>query len=339
MTGVGGRVAIIPLDGKLPNLALMRLAAWERANGATVDWRRGFARDILTPAYDRVYASAIFSTSAKAVAALRDNWPNAIVGGDGGDTDLRVEDTVPTQFTGLDYSGYPDFTASIGYLSRGCRSKCKFCSVPGKEGAIRSVATVAQVWRGADFPKHIHLLDNDFFGNPDWRARVSEIVDGRYKVCINQGINVRRIGDEEAEAVAAMHPWDDQFVRGRLYCAWDNIGDERVFFTGIDRLERAGWKPSWCFAYMLVGYDPRETWERLRHRFDRMVERGIRPYPMVHDRYRLERPEYWHRLKQFQRWVLRGTYKVAPFEDYDASFKRPQPLLPSAQHGAALECQ
>jgi hypothetical protein len=33
---------------------------------------------------------------------------------------------------------------------------------------------------------------------------------------------------------------------------------------------------------MLVGYDKRETWERLFYRFNKMVEREIRPYPMVY---------------------------------------------------------
>jgi hypothetical protein len=320
---MSGRVLMAPLDGKLPNLALMRIAAWERAQGAAVTWRHELPRhDLFTPDFDRVYGSAIFGTSTKAVSALRVAYPHAVIGGSGGDAALRVEQIVPSQFTELDYSGYPSFESSIGYAMRGCRFKCGFCVVPKQEGKARPEASIAAIWRGDPYPRHLHLLDNDFFGNPEWRDRVAEIVGGRFKVCINQGINVRLLDDEQAEAVTAMHPWDDQFGRGRLYCAWDNIGDERVFFDGIDRLEKAGWKPSWVFAYMLVGYDPRETWERLRHRFDRMVERGIRPYPMVHDRYRLERPEHWHRLKQFQRWVLRGTYKVAPFDEYDPSFKR-----------------
>lgn len=319
---MGESVLMMPLDGKLPNLALMRLAAWERAQGSDVTWRADIERGLFSPSYDRVYGSAIFGTSAKAVARLLANYPNAIVGGSGGDSKLRVEDIVPANFEGLDYSGYPDFTASIGYAMRGCRFKCGFCVVPKQEGSARSNSSIAAIWRGGSYPRHLHLLDNDFFGNPEWRDRVAEIEAGEFKVCINQGINVRLLDDEQADAIARIRPWADDFGRRRLYCAWDNIGDERVFFDGIDRLERAGWKVEWTFVYMLVGYDPRETWERLRHRFDRMVERGLRPYPMVHDRFRVEKPDYWHRLKQFQRWVIRGTYKVAPFEEYDPSFRR-----------------
>jgi hypothetical protein len=50
-------------------------------------------------------------------------------------------------------------------------------------------------------------------------------------------------------------------------------------------------------AYMLIGYDKNETWDRIWHRFTRMVERGISPYPMVYDRKRRD-------LKCFQRWVI-----------------------------------
>ncbi|MGL5736469.1 MAG: hypothetical protein ACRCYS_16530, partial [Beijerinckiaceae bacterium] len=265
------RVRVTQLDGLLPNLALMRLAAWHRSIGDQVYWERGTTRRMDEPEYDMVYGSAIFTTSAKAVALLRSQFPGAIVGGWGGDQSLRVETIVPSQFTEMDYSGYPNFTASIGYAMRGCRFKCGFCMVPKMEGGARSNGPINTIWRGDSHPKHIHLLDNDFFGNPDWRDRVDEIVAGGFRVCINQGVNVRLLTDENAEAVVAMVPRETHFKRRRLYAAWDNIGDERVFFDGIARLDKAGWKPSWVMAYMLVGYDPRETWERIQYRFERMT--------------------------------------------------------------------
>lgn len=323
------KVRITQIDGKLPNMALMRLSAWHREIGDDVRWERGVTRRLGEPDYDRVYGSAIFSTSAKAVAAFRTQFPGAIVGGYGADPvvgpKLRTECFVPTQFTGLDYSGYPKFTASIGYASRGCRSRCKFCGVPEREGGMLSVRTIAQIWRGEPFPKRIHLLDNDFFGNTDWRQVVDELVAGEFWVCINQGINVRRIGDEEAEACARLTYKDDQFSRPRLYTAWDNLGDERVFFTGIDRLERAGVPARHVMAYMLVGWDPKETWERIWHRYNRMIERGVKPYPMVHNRFREERPDHWRLLKRFQSWAVSPAQGACKFEDFRPGHKKPEP--------------
>jgi hypothetical protein len=318
-------VRITQLDGKLPNLALMKLSAWHRAQGDDVFWERGVTRQLGEPDYDLVYGSAIFSTTEKAAALFRQQFPGAIVGGSGGDAKLRVEDIVPSQFTELDYSGYPDFVASIGYAMRGCRFKCGFCVVPKQEGKNRFNATIAQIWRGPDFPKQLHLLDNDFFGNPEWRATVAAINDGGFKVCINQGINVRLLDAEQAAAMASMRVMDDQFKTRRIYTAWDNIGDEGVFFRGVDLLEAEGVNPDNLMVYMLVGYDPRETWERIWHRYTRMMERRVRPYPMVHDRFRHEKPDLWKKLKRFQGWIIRGTHKTCSFDEFNASHKPSPP--------------
>jgi hypothetical protein len=70
--------------------------------------------------------------------------------------------------------------------------------------------------------------------------------------------------------------------------------------------------------YMRIGFDKRETWERIFDRFHKMVARGIRPYPMVFDNGRRD-------LKKFQRWVVTGLYRAVKFEDYDASIKTARP--------------
>ena len=51
------RIGIIAVDGHngFPNLALMRLSAWHKQQGDTVEWWNGFER------YDRVYMSKVFT--------------------------------------------------------------------------------------------------------------------------------------------------------------------------------------------------------------------------------------------------------------------------------------
>jgi hypothetical protein len=56
-----------------------------------------------------------------------------------------------------------------------------------------------------------------------------------------------------------------------------------------------------------------------------MMERRVRPYPMVHDRYRHERPDHWKKLKLFQAWIIRGTHKTCSFEEFNASHKPSPP--------------
>lgn len=304
------RVRVTQVDGKLPNVALMKLAHWHKARGDEVVTTYSVDRDLFELPYDVIYGSVLFSFSADRLERFKKSFPDAIIGGTGSGESRTVEAMIGIEnYEHLDYSGWPNFTASIGFTQRGCRLKCKFCVVPTKEGKNRSNNTIAGIWRGEGFPKNLHLLDNDFFGNPEWRERIREIRDGDFRVCLNQGINVRLIDQEAAEALATIKYRDDSFTRSRLYTAWDNLRDERVFFKGIDTLEAAGVPPRNVMAYMLIGYDPLENWDRLWHRFNRMVERGIKPYPMVYNRARKD-------LCAFQRWVITAIYNHTPFDQY-----------------------
>lgn len=318
------RVRLTHLDGKLPNLALMKLAHWHHAQGDTVTFSRKVAPEMFESGYDRVYGSAIFGFSRHNVAAFSEQWPEAMVGGTGTDSPETVEQRLGVEeYEHYDYSHYPDFTGSIGFTQRGCRLRCGFCVVPKKEGRPRSVNTIAQIWRGEPYPRHLHLLDNDFFGQPmeQWRARVEEILAGRFRVCFNQGINIRLITEESAAWVARLPYYDDGFTVRRLYTAWDNLKDEGIFFRGVDMLERAGVPPTHLMVYMLVGYRAGETMDEIMYRFERMTARGIRPYPMVYNNANRE-------LKRFQRWVIRKAYTFVPFDQYDVNVKgRPSPDL------------
>lgn len=305
------RVRLTHIDGKLPNMALMTLSAHHRDRGDEVHFTKDLTRGLFEPEYDRVYGSAVFAFSRNRLASFMREFPEAVVGGTGSGRTVTVEDVVG-EVDRLDYSIYPNFPHSIGFTQRGCRLRCKFCVVPTKEGRVRSASTIAGIWRGDPYPRNLVLLDNDFFGNPEWRDRHREIVDGGFRVSLNQGINVRLIDDEAAAALASMEYRDGNFTTRRVYTAWDNLKDEGIFFRGIDRLEGAGIPPSHVMAYMLVGYARDETMDRVMYRFDRMVERGILPYPMVYDRSdRL--------LRAFQRWAVTGLYRSIPFSEYDVN--------------------
>lgn len=310
-------VRLTHIDGKLPNLALMKLAHWHRAQGDNVTFSRSLSRELFEPAFGCVYGSAIFGFSRHRVTTFLSQFPDAVVGGTGTDSLQTVEQHIGlTEYEHYDYSLYPKFTGSIGFTARGCRLRCGFCVVPNKEGRPRSVNTVQDIWRGEPYPKQLHLLDNDFFGQPaeQWQARAAEILQGGFRVCFNQGINIRLVTEEAAEWLARLPYYDDQFKTRRLYTAWDNLKDEEIFFRGVKRLQDAGVPPTHLMVYMLVGYDKAETLERIMYRFERMTAIGIRPYPMVFNNENLL-------LKRFQRWVIRKYYTFIPFAEYDASIR------------------
>lgn len=324
-------VRLTQIDGKLPNLALMKIARHHRNFGHTVHFTKAINRELFEPpTYDRVYGSAIFSFSAARVAQFREQFPSALIGGTWDTSNNETVESVLGIEEGedYDYSIYPNFTGSIGFTARGCRLKCGFCVVPKKEGKPRSVNTIAQIWRGEGWPKHLHLLDNDFFGQPreQWQERLQEIRDGKFKVCLNQGINIRMIDEDSASGLASIPYYDDQFKTRRLYTAWDNIGDEERFFRGVSVLKAHGIPPTHLMVYMLCGYDKRETWERILYRFGKMVELGIRPYPMIYGDKTRSLPLGGasdklakRSLGEFQRWVIRRLYQIIPFTEYDPS--------------------
>lgn len=313
-------VRLTQIDGKLPNLALMKLSHWHKSQCDTVYFERSIVKGMFEPYYDRVYGSTIFTSSEKKVELFRKNFPAAIVGGSGIDQLTPFgQQTIVEKFIGCaeyeyehyDYSIYPEFEYSIGFTQRGCRLRCSFCGVPNKEGKNQTVNSIADLWRPGT-QKKLHLLDNDFFGQPKWKERSEEIINGGFKVCFNQGINVRLIHKEGAAMLVKMKYMDDQFKKRRIYTAWDNRRDDKIFNKGINIMLNAGVLPHHIMVYMLCGYWKWETWEDIFYRFDCMVKMGLMPYPMVYmpsDGSNIPKDE----LKKFQRWVIRRTYQFVPW--------------------------
>lgn len=76
-------VRLTQLDGKLPNLALMKLASWHLVMGDEVYLSRSPWRGMDEIGPMRVYGSAIFESSRDHVDVLKAEFPEAIVGGTG----------------------------------------------------------------------------------------------------------------------------------------------------------------------------------------------------------------------------------------------------------------
>ena len=48
-------IGLIDVDGKMPNLALMKISAWHKKQGDSVEWYNGLCK------YDKVYMSKVFT--------------------------------------------------------------------------------------------------------------------------------------------------------------------------------------------------------------------------------------------------------------------------------------
>jgi hypothetical protein len=319
---------LLQLDGKLPNLALMRLSAFLKQHGNKVEFRRissalMLEQGLFDDAWEGVYASLIFERTRPIARRLREIYPSAVIGGTGWDLTTRLEDIGVTT-TDLDYSLYPRYSYSIGFTQRGCRLRCAFCVVPNKEGAIGQEQPIAQIWRGDPYPRNVLLLDNDFFGARHWRDRIDELRAGDFRVCFSQGINARLLDDETGAALASVRYCDDDFRCRRIYTAWDNKKDEARLFAGLNALVKHGVKPREILVYMLIGYWPGETHEDREYRRRSLREFGCLPYPMPYQRSR--------ELVGFQRWVVRRADLRMSWEEYSRAQFRPERVVRSEEN-------
>ncbi len=319
------RILLLQIDGKMPNVALMRIASHCRAIGHNVSLRKGNLPH-LWDRPDRIYASAIFEKSRPLIEELLREQPSAIVGGTGWDTGITLEQH-GIETRRQDYADYPEFRQSIGFTQRGCRMKCSFCVVPQTEGAVREEQTINDIWRGEHWPRHVILLDNDFFGQPRWRDRIGELNDGGFAVSFNQGVNARIITDEQAAAIASTNYRDDGMKVKRLYTAWDTTSHERAFFRGLRRLADHGVKPDNIMVYMLIGYAPDETVADWLYRRDKLREFGARPYPMPYRR--------TFAAVGFQRWIVGAYDKRVAWEGWSRANYLPRRLDRGAGGGDA----
>jgi len=295
------KIGIYDVDSKIPNLALMRISAFHKAKGDEVD----HYIPLLHETYDQVYASKIFDFSDGSY--LRDDM---ILGGTG--IDLKTELDPEIDAFDPDYSLY-DYPHSIGFAMRGCRFKCGFCVVPRKEGKAHSVSSIEQIWtqRSSNF---LMLLDNDFFGNPNWKECIEEINRLKLRVNFNQGLNIRIISQRQAEALASVDFRNMHNTKKQITFAWDQVDDERTILRGFKRITDAGIKPWQVQFYVLIGYDSTE--EQDLHRVLTIRNLGADPYVMPFDK---KDP----RQKRFARWVNhRAVFKTTDWSDYRMVRKR-----------------
>lgn len=275
------KIGLIQVDGSMPNLALMKLAAFHKKRGDDVT-----VLDISNLSFDRIYASKVF------------------VGGTG--IDLKSELPPDIELQVPDYEKFKtDY--SIGFTSRGCIRDCGFCIVKEKEGSIRECSF--------DWISHhkVLLLDNNFLASPKWREKLEYFSRQKLKVSFNQGLDIRLINQENAALLAKVLYYDLKFSNRRLYFSFDSPNLRNVVQEKIKVLNDAGIPSPHLMFYVLVGYDTSLT-EDL-DRIQLLIDLGCLPFVMLYN----HKPD--HTLRSLQRWVNHRLYKLFPFHDYDSHYR------------------
>ncbi len=285
------KVGLIDVDSRIPNLALMKLSAWHKAQGDKVKWHDG-----MYDQPDRIYASKVFKFTSDYVY-----FPGCEVirGGSGYDLDTKLPNEIESQ--NPDYSLY-GLDYAMGFTSRGCNRNCGFCIVPRKEGRWHQVADIDQFWQGQ---KHLMLLDGNLTSDHEHFIQTCrQLIDDKIRTYFSQGLDIRLMDDEKAKILAQVKDWGSK----RIHFAWDNIADEEEIRRGIEIVTKFI-KPYRIMFYILIGWDT--TLEEDLYRVELLRSFGIEPYAMPYDK----TDPY---QSDFTRWVnVKKTFKNVPWDKYE----------------------
>lgn len=293
------KIGLIDVDShNFPNLALMKISAYHKAQGDDVEWWFGFGE------YDRVYMSKVFDETYSPDIPEPLNAKEIIKGGTGYGPDNKLPDEIEHIYP--DYSLYPKFTqdTAYGFLSRGCPRGCPFCIVAEKEGrGSYKVADLSEWWNGQ---KNIILCDSNTLACKDHLDLLHQLAESKAWVNFHGGVDARLLTEKNIEAL-------NQIKIKQIHFAWDLMGQSESVLRGLNLYREKGKIKDYRrrTVYTLVNYNT--TKEEDLYRVYTLWELGFSPYIMVYDK-----PNAPREVKRMQRWCNnRIIFKSCPrFEDY-----------------------
>lgn len=278
---------------KFPNYALMKISAWHKVRGDTVEWWEPLGL------FDRVYSSKVFDFTPENPYLP----PDAIKGGTGYGLFTELDPEIDGMFP--DYSIYPECDYAIGYLTRGCPNRCRWCIVPKKEGNVRPYRAWQDLVR-PDTDKLV-LMDNNILACEYGIEQLAGLVDSGYRIDLNQGMDARLVTPEVADILARLK-WISYL---RFSC--DQESQIEPILRTCELLKESGVKPYRVFVYLLVTSDLDNA--------SRRVEalkglRGINLYAQAERNDSLGIRPNKAQLEFAQRYVYGGCFRRETWEEY-----------------------
>lgn len=329
------KVGLIDVDShNFPNLALMKISAWHKAQGDDVEWCLPLDR------YDIVYQSKVFDETYSPDIDWIPMADKIIKGGTGyvrrrkeegkillelfyrgmwiekdwcdivrkgAFSNEEYKEFLPGEIEHIypDYSLYPELTkdTAYGFLTRGCPNACGFCIVSCKEGRRSyKVADLSEFWSGQ---KNISLLDPNLLACRDHPDLLQQLIDSKAYVDFNQGLDIRLTTEANIDLI-------NRIKIKNIHFAWDNAKDDlKPYFERYKALAKHKPHGRYGTVYCLTNFG--STMEENLHRIYTIRDLGYDPYVMIYDK-----PNAPKEVRDLQRWVnspyiFRSCNK---FEDY-----------------------
>lgn len=292
-------IGLIDVDGhNFPNIALMKIYAWHKAQRDTVEWCMPLLH------YDIVYQSKVFDDTYSRDIDWYPNADKVIKGGTGYGLDNKLPDEIEHIYP--DYSIYPDLTKDIayGFLTRGCPRACEFCIVAEKEGRKSyKVADLSEFWRGQ---KKIVLLDPNILACREHLDLLLQLADSKACVDFCQGLDIRLTTADNIGLI-------NRIKVKEIHFAWDNPKDDlKPYFERYAALAKHKPHGKYGTVYCLTNFG--STMEENLYRVYTLRDMGFDPYIMIYDK-----PNAPREIRLLQRWCNnRMIFRSCPmFEDYD----------------------
>lgn len=327
-------IGLIDVDGhNFPNLALMKISAYHKAAGDSVEWWNGLKW------YDRVYMSKVFDSTYTPDMEFCINSDIVIKGGTGyigksnvewGEPDTgrifqeadfyfegewvdEIEDDggikywhhLPNEIEHMmpDYFLYGIKNTAYGFLTRGCPRGCKFCIVSEKEGRVsHQVANLTDFHRGQ---KEIKLLDPNILACKDHEGLLNQLAGSGAWVDFTQGLDIRLISQDNVELL-------NRIKTKMVHFAWDDPRhDLTEYFKRFAEHSKIQDRRKRC-VYVLTNFE--SSHEEDLYRINTLRELDFDPYVMIYDK-----PHAPKQTRYLQRWVnnKRIFRTIDKFEDYD----------------------
>lgn len=292
------KIGLIDVDGHsgFPNLALMKLSAWHKNHGDSVEWH--LPMEHTDDPLDRVYMSKVFTFTPDYEPVI---YAKEIVTGGTGYKDYgalpdEIENTFP------DYSIYPSVDYAIGFLTRGCIRHCPWCVVPTKEGKLHPAATWEQIKRPDS--RNIVFLDNNVLASDHGLKQMEDMIGKNVRIDFNQGMDARLVTPEIAEILSKLK-WI-RFIR----FSSDTAEMVSVIAKVVEMLKQHGVPASKVFVYALI-QDVGEAHKRITALDDLGVDVFAHPY------IDFEGGKPNEDQKKLARWCnMKAAHKSCTFEEF-----------------------